>query len=70
MSELGARPGETMRVYVARITTCPRCHALAGFPCVTPSGRNHSERIAAAIETELEMYKALLAATRPAPTEE
>lgn len=58
--EIGALPGETMRAYAARLTHCPKCGAAKRTACHTKTGRNHSERVRAAIVSELEMWAELL----------
>lgn len=55
--EIGARPGETMSRYVARLAACPKCLSPQGTPCSTRTGRNHTERVHAAIRRELELLK-------------
>jgi hypothetical protein len=59
--DIGARPGETMRAYCARLAACPRCGVARGVLCVTKSGRNHHERIwgpTGSVMRELELMKA------------
>jgi len=55
--EIGARRGETMRSYVARLSVCPMCSSPQGIPCQTRSGRNHTKRVHAAILRELNLLK-------------
>ena len=43
--DVGARPGESMRAYCARLVACPKCGAARSIPCRTKSGRNHTERL-------------------------
>ena len=45
IADVGARPGETMRAYCARLAACPKCGSDRGVSCKTKSGRNHHERI-------------------------
>jgi hypothetical protein len=54
--EIGAREGESMRAYVARLVACPKCASAHGLACRTNTGRNHSERVHAAILHELRLW--------------
>ena len=58
---IGARPGETMRAYCARLVACPKCGSARGVPCKTNSNRNHRERLwgpNGSMMREMELMKA------------
>jgi hypothetical protein len=59
----------TVAAAVRALAPCPRCRVVIGAICMTPSGRNHKERVRAALWESVRAYERLnerlLGITRP-----